>query len=172
MVETIQYEVIQKIGKVEIREYPTIIIAYVDDPNVNAFGLLYSFITGSNLQKQKVKMTAPVVSQEIAMTAPVFSETGSLAFVMPSNLSLQTTPEPTDSRVKIREVPSRKIAVLQFSGRWSDNRFEKETKELLEEVAKAKILTKGNVFSMLYNPPFTPGFLRRNEVAIEVLFNQ
>jgi hypothetical protein len=169
MVETIRYEVIQKIGKVEIREYPKIVVAYVDDQNADSFGLLYNFITGSNVQKEKVKMTAPVVSEEIAMTAPVFSETGSLAFVMPSKLSLEMTPQPTDNRVKIKEVPIRKVAVLRFSGRWSENHFEKEAKELLEEVAKAKILTKGNVFTMLYNPPFTPGFLRRNEVAIEVV---
>jgi hypothetical protein len=168
MVETIKYEVTQKLGKVEIRQYPKIIIAYVDDPNVDAFGLLYNFITGSNVQKEKVKMTAPVVSEEIAMTAPVFSETGSLAFVMPSKLSFEMTPQPTDNRVKIKEVPSRKLAVLRFSGRWSEKHFEKEAKELFEELAKAKILTKGKVFSMLYNPPFTPGFLRRNEVAIEV----
>jgi hypothetical protein len=29
--------------------------------------------------------------------------------------------------------------------------------------------TIGNIFTMLYNPPFTPSFLRRNEVAIEVV---
>ncbi|MGZ4851490.1 MAG: heme-binding protein [Candidatus Bathyarchaeia archaeon] len=44
--------------------------------------------------------------------------------------------------------------------------FEKETQELLDELAKAEIKTKGKVFTMLYNPPFIPGFLRRNEVAV------
>jgi hypothetical protein len=46
--------------------------------------------------------------------------------------------------------------------------FEKETQELLDKLAKAEIKTKGKVFTMLYNPPFIPGFLRRNEVAVEV----
>ena len=168
MVETIKYEVIRTIGKVEIRQYPNIVVAYVDDPNADAFGLLYNFITRANVQKEKVKMTTPVVSQEIAMTAPVFSQTGSMAFVMPAKLTLETTPRPTDDRVKINEIPRRKIAVLRFSGSWSESHFEKETIELLEELAQAKIQTKGNVFSMLYNPPFTPSFLRRNEVAVEI----
>jgi len=44
----------------------------------------------------------------------------------------------------------------------------KKTSELLQELAKANMTTKGSVFTMLYNPPFTPSFLRRNEVAIEV----
>ncbi len=168
MVETAKYDVVQKIGKVEIRHYPKMVIAHVDDPNVDAFELLYNFITGANIQKEKVKMTTPVFSQEIAMTAPVFSQRDSMAFVMPNKLTIKSTPQPTDNRVRISEVPPRKIAVLRFSGNWSENHFEKEAKELLEELAKVKIQTKGNVFSMLYNPPFTPGFLRRNEAAIEI----
>jgi hypothetical protein len=62
----------------------------------------------------------------------------------------------------------RNVAALRFSGRWTNSLFEKKTKELLEELEKAKIKTKGDAFSMLYNAPFTPSFMRRNEVAIEV----
>ena len=120
-------------------------------------------------------MTAPVVSQdtsqEIKMTSPVlseFSSQGYMAFVMPSELNLETTPLPIDSSVKIEEVPSRLVAVLRFSGSWSEAHFEEKTQELLQELVNARIKIKGRVFSMLYNPPFTPSFLRRNEVAIEV----
>jgi hypothetical protein len=56
MVETIKYEVIREIGNVEIRRYPKIVIAKVEDP-ANGFNLLYRFITGGNMQKAKVKMT-------------------------------------------------------------------------------------------------------------------
>jgi hypothetical protein len=167
MVETIKYESIREIGKVEIRRYPKIVIAKVEDPT-NAFNLLYRFIAGENRQQAKVKMTTPVVSQQIQMTSPVFSETGTMAFVMPAEYTLETTPEPLDKRVKIAEIPARFIAALCFSGGWSESHFEKETQELLNELAKEKIKTKGNVFTMLYNPPFIPGFLRRNEVAVEV----
>jgi effector-binding domain-containing protein len=113
-------------------------------------------------------MTTPVVSQQIAMTSPVISDTGSMAFVMPSEYTLETTPEPIDINVKISEVPSRLVAVLRFSGSWSEKHFEKETRELLDELSRTKIKTRGSVFTMLYNPPFIPGFLRRNEVAIEI----
>jgi len=167
MVETIKYEVIRELGKVEIRRYPKIVIAKVEDPT-NAFNLLYRFITGENRQQAKVKMTTPVVSQKIQMTSPVLSETGTMAFVMPAEYTLETTPEPLDRRVKITEIPARLVAALCFSGGWSESHFEKETQELLKELAKEEIKTKGNVFTMLYNPPFIPGFLRRNEVAIEV----
>ncbi len=76
--------------------------------------------------------------------------------------------EGLDDRVKISEVPDRLVATLRFSGRWTNSLFEKKTKELLDELRKARIKTRGNVFSMLYNAPFTPSFMRRNEVAVEV----
>jgi hypothetical protein len=167
MVETIKYEVIREIGKVEIRSYPKIIVARVEDSS-DAFSLLYSFITGANRQRAKVKMTSPVVSQKVEMTSPVLSETGTMAFVIPKEYTLETTPEPLNSQVKIAEIPTRLIAALCFSGGWSEAHFEKETQELLDTLSKAKIKTKGNVFTMLYNPPFIPGFLRRNEVAVEI----
>jgi hypothetical protein len=168
MVETVKYEVIRKIGKVEIRRYPKIVIAKVENSETDAFDLLYRFITGNNRQKTKVKMTTPVVSQQIAMTSPVLSDPGSMAFVMPAEYTIETTPEPADSHVGISEVPERLVAALRFSGSWSETHFEKETRELLDELSRARIKTRGSVFTMLYNPPFIPGFLRRNEVAIEI----
>jgi effector-binding domain-containing protein len=102
------------------------------------------------------------------MTSPVLSDRGSMAFVMPAEYTIETTPEPADSNVRISEVPSRLVAALRFSGGWSEAHFEKEKEELLDELSMAKIKTRGSVFTMLYNPPFIPGFLRRNEVAIEI----
>ena len=175
MVQTIKYEVVKKLDELEIRHYPRIIIAKVNNSEMDSFGLLFRYISGANVEKKKVKMTSPVVSQEtsqeIKMTSPVlseFSNEGYMAFVMPSEFELESTPLPLDSRVKIEEVPSRTVAVLRFSGNWSEAHFEEKTKNLLEEITNAKVKTKGNVFTMLYNPPFTPSFLRRNEVAIEV----
>jgi hypothetical protein len=180
MVETIKYEILRKIGRVEIRLYPRIIIAKVDNNVLDSFGLLFRFISGKNKQKEKVKMTSPVVSQEfskeITMTSPVFSEfssAGYMAFVMPAEFTLETTPEPLDNRVKIEELPARAVAALRFSGSWSEDRFEAKKRELFDELSKEKIMTRGDVFAMLYNPPFTPSFLRRNEVAVEIeLANQ
>ncbi len=175
MVETVKYEVLRKLNQAEIRRYPRIVLAKVSNYETDSFGLLFRFISGDNKAKEKVKMTAPVVSQdaskEIKMTSPVlsdFSNEGYMAFAMPSEFSLETTPEPLDNRVKIEELPARVVAVLRFSGSWSEKHFEAKTKELLDELSMAKIKTKGSVFNMLYNPPFIPGFLRRNEVAIEI----
>jgi hypothetical protein len=172
MVAQAKYEVIREIGKVEIRRYPLLVIARVDGYGDGGFNLLFSFITGNNRQKSNVAMTAPVVSEEIAMTAPVLAETDSIAFVMPEGFTLESTPKPLDNRVKIVEVPERVVAALRFSGRWSNSLFKKKSKELLEELKKANISTVGNFFSMRYNGPFTPWFMRRNEVAVPIEFEK
>jgi hypothetical protein len=168
MVEQAKYEVLKKIGKIEIRRYPRLVIARVDGYGDGGFNLLFRFISGDNRQKSDIAMTAPVVSEEIAMTAPVLSETGSLAFIMPEGYTLETTPEPLDDRVKIVEIPERIVAALRFSGRWSNSIFKKKTAELLAEIKNAGLKVAGQVFSMRYNGPFTPWFLRRNEVAVTI----
>jgi len=168
MVEQAKYEVLREINKVEIRSYPSLVIARVDGYGDGGFNLLFNFITGSNRQKSKIAMTAPVVSDQIAMTAPVLSESDSIAFVMPEGLTLKTTPEPLDERVKIVEIPERVVAALKFSGRWSNSIFKKKSKEMIDELKTAGIKPLGKVFTMRYNGPFTPWFMRRNEVAVEV----
>src|SRR4030065_780512 len=131
MVEQAKYVVLKEIGKVEIRRYPALVIARVDDYGDGGFNILFKFITGNNRQKSKIAMTSPVVSEQIAMTAPVLSESDSIAFVMPEGLTLETTPEPLDERVKIVEIPKRDVAVLKFSGRWSNSIFRKKSKDML-----------------------------------------
>jgi len=168
MVEEAKYEVIRKLEKAEIRLYERLVIARVDGYGDRGFNLLFRFIQGHNKQKSKVAMTAPVVSERIEMTAPVISETGSMAFFMPDAYTLETTPEPLDERVKILEVQERHVAALRFSGRYSESIFESRSKELLDELTEVGIKTKGSVFALRYSGPYTPWFMRRNEVAVEV----
>jgi effector-binding domain-containing protein len=87
---------------------------------------------------------------------------------MPEGFTLEATPEPLDERVKIVEIPERTVAALRFSGRWSDSVFKKKSEDLLVEIKNAGLKTSGQVFSMRYNGPYTPWFLRRNEVAVQV----
>jgi hypothetical protein len=143
MVEQAKYEVLKQIKNVEIRRYPSLVTARVDGYGDGGFNLLFNFITGSNRQKSRIAMTAPVVSEQIAMTAPVLSESDSIAFVMPEELTLETTPEPIDERVRIVEIPERVVAALKFSGRWSNSIFKKKSKEMLDELKTAGIKPLG-----------------------------
>ncbi|MCQ8892473.1 MAG: heme-binding protein [Candidatus Methanosuratincola sp.] len=167
MVEEPKYKIIKKLGDVEIRRYPPIVVARAEGTE-DPFSLLFAYISGKNRQKKKVSMTVPVISEKIAMTAPVISDSSSMSFVLPSSYTLETAPEPLDSRIRVIQMPARTIGVIRFSGRWSQSKFEEKSGELLGTLSKEGIRTKGEIFTMLYNPPYTPWFMRRNEVAVEI----
>lgn len=174
MVEQAPYEVVRSMGRVEVRRYPPLVVARVRGRGDGGFYSLFRYISGDNRQRSRLAMTAPVISEAeaasetIAMTAPVISDRGSMAFVMPEGMTMETAPEPLDPQVVLEEVPGRLVAVLRFSGRWTERAFDRRSRELLEALGKAGLRTRGSVFSMVYNPPFTPPFLRRNEVAVEL----
>jgi effector-binding domain-containing protein len=114
-------------------------------------------------------MTAPVITSErVDMTAPVLSDKETMSFVMPKDYTMDTIPEPLDPRVRIQVIPARKVASVRFKGRAGESSVEEETELLLCEAKKAGLTTVGKPFLMRYNSPFTPGFMRRNEVGIEV----
>lgn len=167
---TIPYVVTGKIDGIEYRHYPELVLATVDSSDDNAgFSLLLAYISGSNRPKEKIPMTAPVISsQKIPMTAPVVSDAGTMSFVMPAGTTRDETPDPTDSRVRIAVVPERDIAVLRFSGYAPPEDVEKETARLLEGLTSEGVVTADQPFLMRYDTPWTPGFLRRNEVAVEI----
>jgi hypothetical protein len=170
MTETIPYEITGKTGEIEFRKYPSVVLATVDsDGNDTGFNLLFAFITGSNHTQHKISMTSPVItSRQIAMTAPVVSDAKSMSFVMPPGKSRDDIPDPLDNRVRIATLPAREVAVIRFKGYSRQDEVKSAEERLLEELKKAAIEPVGAPFLMRYNPPWTPGFLRRNEVAVEI----
>ncbi|MBC7126629.1 MAG: heme-binding protein [Candidatus Methanosuratincola petrocarbonis] len=152
MVEEPKYALIKQLGNAEIRRYPPIVVARAEGTE-DPFSLLFDYISGKNNQKKKVSMTVPVISEKIAMTAPVISDSNSMSFVLPSSYTLETAPEPLDTRIRIVQIPARTVAVIRFSGRWSQSKFEEKSRELLATLSKEGIRTKGGIFTMLYNPP-------------------
>ncbi len=119
-------------------------------------------------------MTAPVAQQregeKIAMTAPVGQEALSnhwaVTFMMPTNYTIETLPQPTDDTVRLRAIPARRMAAVQYSGTWSQQRYERNLARLREWMKAQGLAAAGDPVWARYNPPFTPWFLRRNEVLV------
>lgn len=194
-VETLSYEVLSSDKEYEIRELPEHIIAETtvvgdfDDASGEAFNILAGYIFGGNKKKESIAMTSPVVenesetiamtapvieseSEKIAMTAPVLEQESNtsqkvFSFVMPAEYTLETLPEPLDSRITIKKVESKKIAVLSFSGFYSEKKID-EKKELLKQYLDRDGLEYSTVSWAGYNPPWTPPFMRRLEVWAEL----
>jgi hypothetical protein len=87
---------------------------------------------------------------------------------LPSTYTLGSAPRPRDPVVALREIPAQRVAVWRYSGRWTVENY-REHEALLRQRLKSRGLTaSGPAVLARYNPPFTPWFLRRNEVLIPV----
>jgi hypothetical protein len=185
-IEVPRYEVESTLAEdIEVRRYAPMIVAETTVTTEDyrragndAFRVLAGYIFGDNQGRRDIAMTAPVEQRrassgsEIAMTAPVEQRAGDdgwvVTFMMPSEWSMDTLPVPNDSRVKLREMPSRRIAAIRFSGTWSERVFAEREAELTEAVARAGLEMVGEPWTARYDPPWTPWFMRRNEILVLV----
>jgi hypothetical protein len=91
-----------------------------------------------------------------------------MQFVLPSRFDASKAPQPTDSEVRIRDVAAQTIAARRFSGRPTESNYRDNEARLLAALRDAGLATTDVPRFALYNPPFTPWFLRRNEVLVPV----
>jgi hypothetical protein len=178
------FSVVVQEGAFEVRDYPAFVVAEVsvagdrDEASNAGFRLLAGYIFGGNTRRQSIAMTAPVVqeratSETIAMTAPV-TQSGSdgawvVRFVMPSSYTLETLPTPNDARVRLVPVPPQRFAVVRFSGLAQPGDVERRTASLRTFLERRQLrITTGPVSLARYDPPWTPWFMRRNEVWIAI----
>jgi len=183
-VEKPKYKVVSKeTDNIEIRRYEPVIIAKVtvegerEEALNKGFRTLADFIFGNNMAEEEISMTAPVElepkSEKIAMTAPVTLEgdEGSLwtvTFTMPAEYTMETLPKPVNEKVEIVEIPAKEYIVLRFRGRSTAENFAKHKAVLDKYIVEHDMRVIGNVKLAYYNPPWTPFFLRRNEVMYEL----
>lgn len=182
-VECAKFEVVKKIGSMQIRRYAPCVAVETEcdmaNSNDPAFRRLAKYIgvfgKPENNGGQAIAMTAPVVntSVPIAMTAPVTNSNGKMAFILPSKYqSVAEAPPPTDEKVTLRQIEARTMAVLTFSGMARPPAVEShvsELRQLLKENGLAAPSEGAADFELArYNPPWTLSPLRTNEVLIPV----
>lgn len=181
-IEEAKYEVVIKDSKFEVRDYAphvlaeTIVEGSLEDAGNKAFNRLFNYISGNNKSRTKVAMTAPVsqenAGEKIKMTAPVeqhrSQDNWAVSFMMPAEYSLETLPEPDDPKITLRQVPACRMAAIRYSGFWSEKRYLRHKSELESWIKENSLTIVGIPVWARYNPPFTPWFMRRNEILIPV----
>ena len=180
-VEKPDYEVIQSVQNIEIRQYEPMIIAEVEvdgkreDAIGDGFRLLADYIFGNNTVQQVISMTAPVQqkeNQKIAMTSPVQQQLAGkswqISFVMPSKYNMDSLPVPNNNRVRLKEILTKKFVVIEFSGTNSNENVTEHENQLMNYIEANQINIIGSPKYAFYNAPWTLPFLRRNEVMIEI----
>lgn len=180
------FELVRHLPIFEVRRYAPLVLAETTvegawhDAGNEGFRRLAGFIFGGNEARgaqlagapgEKLAMTAPVGAR-LPMTAPVGArgagQSWVISFVMPAGRTLEDLPTPRDPRVSLRAVPARLVAALRFSGRGSEEDFQRREAELRAKLAPQGLEPIGAAEFARYDPPWTLPFLRRNEVLIAV----
>ena len=164
---------------IEVRRYRARVAAEVrlaaDGSESGAFRLLFDYISGGNAAAETIAMTAPVEQrgEKIAMSAPVEMAPDDEAFVMrfflPEGFTAETAPRPMDPRVSLVALDEASIAVVGFTGWWTQAGVARRQAALAERLAGTDWQPVGPATAWFYDPPWTVPFLRRNEIAVPVV---
>ena len=186
MTEEQKYSVERKFPKFEVRRYEACVFADVtvsanfEAAGSIAFRSLIGYISGNNEPNKKIAMTSPVIQESkskdlatnIAMTSPVIQESSNnlqiVSFVMPAGMTLDDLPLPTNSKVSLREISEQLVAVARFTGRWTESAYERQLAQLRQQLDDNGMTEIGPPRYARFDPPWTPSFLRRNEIQIPI----
>lgn len=181
-IEEPDYRVVRELADIEVRQYGAFTVAEVvvagpaAEAGNQAFPILAGYIFGKNKGERKFAMTAPVTQaaapKKLEMTAPVTQTAAAsgflVQFVLPKGVTVANAPEPLDPRVQIREVPPSLVAVIRYSGFWSESNYNEHLAKLQEGLRAADLPWTGAPIYSRYNAPFTPWFMRRNEIWLHL----
>ncbi|WP_185982469.1 SOUL family heme-binding protein [Aureimonas mangrovi] len=165
------YETVRSGGEVEIRDYDAMLIAetvksgYHEKARSRGFETLYDYIRANNRSGKKIAMTVPVLQQ---LSEAEGRKGWAIRFVMPKKYTKASLPTPNGGDVKIEEVPARRMAAIRFSGTFSASLASRKLMALYNYLSDEGLKQKGDPIYAFYNPPWTPGFMRRNEILIEI----
>jgi hypothetical protein len=180
--EEAPYTVLKSDDSFELREYPSQILAEIivdgdlEGAGNKAFRPLFRYISGDNRSRSTIAMTAPVSQEQqgekISMTAPVSQQRAegkwAVSFMMPATYTMETLPVPDNPGITLRQVPARKVAAVRYSGFWSEEKYLLNKEKLEAWIQKNRFTVGGEPVWARYNPPFTPWFMRRNEILIPI----
>jgi DNA gyrase inhibitor GyrI len=166
--ESAEYTVLESEGSFEIRIYPDLILVTTptriqSQGNDGSFGRLFRYISGDNDTKSKVSMTTPVFMESDKSNA-----TGQMSFVIPKEVAASGTPAPTNERVKLNRRPGGRFAVVRFAGQATDETRTEKIQELRDWMKSRELVGESAPEFAGYDPPWTPGPFRRNEVLIRL----
>jgi DNA gyrase inhibitor GyrI len=170
------YRPLETDGDHQIRDYPALTVAetLVNGPRRDAldegFRTLADYIFAKTREGEKLPMTVPVMQDggdPMASDPPLFDDDLEGAwrtrFVMPAGRAAADLPE-TPEGVELVELPARKVAVVSFSGKATDDLLKEQEDRLRGWLAKRGEKSTGEPEFAFYNSPMVPGPLRRNEV--------
>ncbi len=161
-----EFVVVSAEGGFEIRDYSTMVVAQftmrgtyrqsVSQGYIN----LEKYFLGKNTVPEPIKMTIPT------MVRDDLANGWSTMFYLPKGYRPESAPQPIDRRIRIIEIPARRVAVIMFKGKLNELVM-REQAEILEAWLAARGIAHNSDFTLAgYAAAWTPKKWRKNEVMV------
>ena len=160
------FKTLEREGAFSVRDYPRLLVAETvslgmrESALTRGFLALADYLCGKDRGGARLPMTVPVLADG--------DEDGRgwrTRVVLPQSYTPETLPAPGDE-IAIRSLPARRLAAVRFAGEATDDVLDAQEDALRDWMRAHHLRAAGPVEHAFYNPPFTPGMLRRNEVLI------
>ncbi|MEO0445461.1 MAG: heme-binding protein [Verrucomicrobiota bacterium] len=163
--ESPDYTVERKDGRFELRSYPDLVVVSTSMDEASpmeggTFMRLFRYIAKGNEAEEKIAMTTPVLRD----ADPSSNGGERMSFILPRSVAQKGPPAPASENVHIGEVIGGRFASYRYQGTLSASSEEEAKSKLQKWVRSQSLDTVGTMIIANYDPPFTPPFLRRNEV--------
>jgi hypothetical protein len=164
--ESAGYKVVRRSGAFEIRDYPALTLvstpmAAQRSADDESFMKLFRYIGGANDAVSKIAMTTPVFSDQDGTNRQ-------MSFVVPKKVAAAGAPKAKRDDIAVQTRPAGRFAAYRFSGSRGAERAASARQKLADWIAAERLQPIGDPQMANYDPPFTPAFLRRNEVMMRV----
>ena len=161
-----EFVVVSTEDKFEIRDYATLVVAQFTMRGTykqsvsQGYMRLEQYFLGKNTVPEAIKMTVPTMVRDDPANGWV------TIFVLPKGYRVETAPRPIDRRIRLVEFPARRVAAIMFPGKLNEAVMREQTARLDAWLAARGIAHRGDFTLAGYDPPWTPGVWRDNEVLV------
>ena len=178
------FELVRKIGDVEIRRYAPYLVAEMQQPGPlgrardEAMSVLSDYAAGDNELRRKVVFMSPMIVSRVAGAKDYWGREARADGPAENRYTVQAVlgvggdasglPPPNDARLRLRAIPAATLAVIRFKGQASERDVEAQLTRLTAILSEAKAAWVGEPLLCTYDRPLTPGFMRRNELWLRV----
>lgn len=121
---------------------------------------LERYFTGENTVPEAIPMSAPVMVRED------HAEGWTTMFPMPDAYTAESAPRPVDRRIRVVELPPRRVAAVRFRGQMGESVLREKAAELDAWLTAQGLAHRGDFTLASHDPPWKPAAWRRNEVLV------
>ena len=160
------YAVLMEDGDFEVRLYaPHVIASYTKRATyrraVNeGYIRLERYFTGENTVPEAMPIAPPIMVRDDG------AEGWTTILVLPPEYRVETAPRPNDQRIRVVELPERRVAAVRFRGRLGERVMRREVARLRAWLAARGLAHRGDFTMASYDPPWKPSSLRRAAVLV------